>query len=136
MCRVAVERCPGKAPELDPSVCCWLDQLMNASGFDYRAADEQYDARWTRSRLGRPGPWRPGHGAPGYDLPGHRGGTFGRGHRRSGFRMLPIPHYSGRTRRGTNVSVGGCCLPLPIGCLTTTVLAGAAAVVVHRTGRV
>jgi hypothetical protein len=30
----------------------------------------------------------------------------------------PIPHYSTTTRRGTRVSVGGCCLPLPIGCLT------------------
>lgn len=45
----------------------------------------------------------------------------------------PIPHYSTRTRNGTRVSVGGCCLPLPIGCLT--VLAGtlgAAAVSIAR----
>jgi hypothetical protein len=49
--------------------------------------------------------------------------------------MLPFPGYSTRTRRGTNVTVGGCCLPLPIGCLTTTVLAGAAAVLVGRAAR-
>lgn len=100
---------------------------MNASGFDYRAADGEFDARWSRSPLGRPGRF-----GPGYDLPGHRGGASGR---RSGFRMLPLPGWSTRTRRGTNVTVGGCCLPLPIGCLTTTVLAGAAAVVVGRTVR-
>ena len=108
---------------------------MNPSGFDYRAADDEFDARWSRSRLGRPGPGGPGRFGPGYDLPGHRGGGYGRGARRSGFRMLPFPGYSTRTRRGTNVTVGGCCLPIPIGCLTTTVLAGAAAVVVGRAAR-
>ena len=48
----------------------------------------------------------------------------------------PIPQYSTTTRRGTRVSVGGCCLPLPIGCLTivaTTV--GAAAVSIARRRR-
>ena len=108
---------------------------MDAPGFDHRAADAEFDARWSRSPLGQPGPWRPGHGAPGYDLPGYRRGAYGSGGRRSGFRMLPFPSYSGRTRRGTNVSVGGCCLPIPIGCLTTTVLVGAAAVAVGRTAR-
>lgn len=105
---------------------------MNASGFDYRAADDEFDARWSRSPLGRPGRGGPGRFGPGYDLPGRRGGGYGR---RSGFRMLPFPGYSTRTRRGTNVTVGGCCLPLPIGCLTTTVLAGAAAVLVGRAAR-
>jgi hypothetical protein len=104
---------------------------MDAPGSDHRAAES--DAR--RSPFGRPGPWRPGHGAPGYDLPGYRGGPSGRGGRRSGFRVLPFPSYSRRTRRGTNVSVGGCCLPIPIGCLTTTVLVGAAAVAVGRAAR-
>ena len=110
---------------------------MRTPGYDYRAADDDSDLRRSRSRLGRPGPWRPGHGAPGYDLPGYRGGPYGRGHRggRSGFRVLPFPSYSTRTRRGTNVSVGGCCLPIPIGCLTTTVLAGAAAALVSRAAR-
>lgn len=43
----------------------------------------------------------------------------------------PLP---GRTwRRGnTRVTVGGCCLPLPIGCLTTLVAAGVAAAAVAR----
>ncbi|MFI7583641.1 hypothetical protein ACH9DO_07590 [Kocuria sp. M1N1S27] len=105
---------------------------MNASGYDYRAADDQFDGPWARSPLGRPGRGGPGRFGPGYDLSGRRGGRAGR---RSGFRMLPFPGYSTRTRRGTNVSVGGCCLPIPIGCLTTTVLAGAAAVVVGRAAR-
>jgi len=26
----------------------------------------------------------------------------------------PIPYYSTRTRRGSKVSVGGCCLPIPL----------------------
>ncbi|WP_181779060.1 hypothetical protein [Pseudonocardia pini] len=26
----------------------------------------------------------------------------------------PVPYYSTRTRRGASVSVGGCCLPLPL----------------------
>ena len=29
-----------------------------------------------------------------------------------------MPSYSWRTRRGSRVSVTGCCLPLPLGCLT------------------
>ena len=37
--------------------------------------------------------------------------------RRGGF-IGPFPYYSGRTRRGTRVSVGGCCLPIPLGMLT------------------
>lgn len=35
----------------------------------------------------------------------------------------PFPQYSTTTRRGTRVSVGGCCLPLPIGCLTVALTA-------------
>ena len=41
--------------------------------------------------------------------------------RPGGFRLGPIPHYSTTTRNGTNVSCGGCCLPIPVGCLTTVV---------------
>ncbi len=33
-----------------------------------------------------------------------RGGFFG-----------PFPYYSGRTRRGSRVTVSGCCLPIPLG---------------------
>src|SRR5689334_4636320 len=39
--------------------------------------------------------------------------------RRQGFRVTPVPHYSTTTRGGTHVSCGGCCLPLPLGCLVT-----------------
>jgi hypothetical protein len=45
----------------------------------------------------------------------------------------PFPQYSRTTRHGTRVSVGGCCLPLPIGCLTTVLTA--AAVVGSALGR-
>ena len=41
--------------------------------------------------------------------------------RRGGF-VGPFPYYSGRTRRGTRVSVGGCCLPIPLGVLTVSAL--------------
>ncbi|MFI7484044.1 hypothetical protein ACH9EU_16705 [Kocuria sp. M1R5S2] len=95
---------------------------MTPTGSGRPAAD---DESWARgSRLGRPGAQGPGRFGPGYDLPGHRGGP------RTGPRLFPFPGWTTRTRRGTNVTVGGCCLPLPIGCLTTAVLAGAVAVVV------
>jgi hypothetical protein len=32
---------------------------------------------------------------------------------RGGFRG-PFPYYTGRTRRGTRVTVTGCCLPIPL----------------------
>jgi hypothetical protein len=39
------------------------------------------------------------------------GGRRGSG----GFRFVgPFPTYSTRTRRGSNVSVSGCCLPIPL----------------------
>jgi hypothetical protein len=35
--------------------------------------------------------------------------------RRSGFRFVgPFPTYSARTRRGSRVTVSGCCLPIPL----------------------
>jgi hypothetical protein len=36
----------------------------------------------------------------------------------------PIPYYSTRTRRGTSVTVGGCCLPLALGMLAAPIGAG------------
>jgi hypothetical protein len=36
----------------------------------------------------------------------------------------PFPYYRTRTRRGTSVTVGGCCLPLALGLLATPVAAG------------
>ncbi len=59
-----------------------------------------------------------GYGRQGY-------GRHGYGRRRSsGFGMFgPFPTYSRRTRGGTKVSVGGCCLPIPLA--LTVGLAGA-----------
>ena len=45
--------------------------------------------------------------------------------RRSGFGFFgPFPSYSRRTRRGSRVTVSGCCLPIP---LALTLSAGVAA---------
>jgi hypothetical protein len=54
------------------------------------------------------------------------GRGYGRRGRRSGgdFRIFPFPHYSRRTRGGGRVSVGGCCLPIPLA-LTIGAVAGA-----------
>jgi hypothetical protein len=49
----------------------------------------------------------------------------GRPHRRGRFGLWgPVPYYSTRTRRGSEVSVGGCgcCLPIPLLALVGTVL--------------
>ena len=53
-------------------------------------------------------------------------GTAGAGGRgRIGF-YGPIPHYTATTRRGTRVSVGGCCLPLPLMAVASTAAAAVA----------
>jgi hypothetical protein len=48
---------------------------------------------------------------------------------RAGF-AGPFPYYSTTTRRGSRVSVGGCCLPIPLGFLV-----GASAVTVKALRR-
>ncbi len=53
-------------------------------------------------------------GSPRY--PGRQRGRFGL--------FGPFPYYSTTTRRGARVSVGGCCLPIPL-----AILASAAAAV-------
>ena len=55
-----------------------------------------------------------------------RHGPYGRRRGRVGF-FGPVPYYSRRTRSGARVSVGGCCLPVPLMVLGSTGLAGAAA---------
>ena len=48
-----------------------------------------------------------GHRGSGHRSSGHRG--------RGGFGMTgPFPTYSRRTRGGSQVKVGGCCLPIPL----------------------
>lgn len=44
---------------------------------------------------------------------------------RGRFRIVPIPRYSTTTSNGTRVSCAGCCLPLPLGCLTSVVAVAA-----------
>jgi hypothetical protein len=43
-----------------------------------------------------------------------RGGRYGRSARGRGGFFGPFPYYSGRTRRGSRVTVTGCCLPIPL----------------------
>ena len=43
----------------------------------------------------------------------------------------PVPYYSRTTRRGARVSVGGCCLPIPLLVLASSVAAAAGAVRRH-----
>ena len=45
----------------------------------------------------------------------HHSGWRTQRRRRSGFGMFgPFPSYSRRTRRGSRVTVTGCCLPIPL----------------------
>jgi hypothetical protein len=67
----------------------------------------------------------------GYGRPRRTGGPVYGGPRpvrrgRGGF-WGPVPYYSTQTRGGTRVSVGGCCLPIPLG-----LVASATALLVRR----
>lgn len=81
-----------------------------------------------------PGPedvYQPGEqpGRPtGNTYPNQRGG----GPRPTG---LPFPGISGTTKGGTRYYVSGCCLPLPLGCLTVLTMAGSAALAARLRGR-
>ncbi|AKT51942.1 hypothetical protein [Arsenicicoccus sp. oral taxon 190] len=66
-------------------------------------------------------PSRPQSGGGAYDDP------YAAEQQRSGGRLFPFPSWTTRTRSGSTVTVGGCCLPLPIGCLATTLTVGAIA---------
>ena len=51
---------------------------------------------------------------------------YGSGRRSRGgssFGFRPFPTYSTRTRRGSRVSVTGCCLPIPLGLFALPVIA-------------
>lgn len=76
----------------------------------------------------RPPPGYP-HSGPGYGYPQPSG--YGRRHpnaydRRGRVGLFePFPYYSRRTRGGARVSVGGCCLPIPLFVLGSTMTAAA-----------
>jgi hypothetical protein len=54
-----------------------------------------------------------GRGRGGYG--GWGSGGYGGRRRSGGFRFVgPFPTYSTRSRRGSRVSVSGCCLPIPL----------------------
>lgn len=71
-----------------------------------------------RSGRVRPGYGGWGPGARGRSVRGGYGPRYGYGARRrrtGGFRFFgPFPTYSTRTRRGSRVTVSGCCLPIPL----------------------
>ena len=81
-----------------------------------------------RDAFGRPQDYVPGrddgHVDPhGYGPPQQGMGGGGPFERRGGFSTFPFPSYSTTTRNGTGITVAGCCLPLPLGCLTLTLSA-------------
>jgi hypothetical protein len=54
--------------------------------------------------------------------------VYGRRRRRSGYGFRrPYGYGWGRPRRRTNVRVGGCCLPIPLGVMTAGALGARAA---------
>jgi len=79
-----------------------LDRLLRAlSGRQAGPGPRTRYGSYPRSRpVQRPYGGRPMH------RPRGRGGFAG-----------PFPYYTTRTRRGSQVSVGGCCLPIPLGLL-------------------
>lgn len=80
----------------------------------------------------RPARRRTYWGPPARSHPRQRYG-YGRSRSRSrgGFGMFgPFPTYSRRTRGGSSVSVGGCCLPLPLA--LSAILAALARFGLHR----
>jgi hypothetical protein len=81
--------------------------------------------RLTRGSRGRHSRYGGGYGRH-YGRPGGYGRHgYGRRRQSSGFRFFgPVPMYSRRTRGGGRVSVGGCCLPIPLA-LTLGTVAGA-----------
>ncbi len=94
-----------------------LDRLLGR-------AHRRYGRRPSPGHYGHPAAYGYGRGAP-Y-----------RRRERSGIRFFgPIPYYSARTRRGTQVSVGGCCLPLPLMVVGSFGAATAAAFQRQRRGR-
>jgi hypothetical protein len=67
---------------------------------------------------------RRGRGYGGYG----RGYGYGGRRRSGGFRLLgPFPTYSTRTRRGSRVTVSGCCLPIPLALTVSAALSARAA---------
>lgn len=84
----------------------------------------------------------PTPGYPGQDQPAGRpqdapapGQDLGPGPASDPMAGFPFPHRTFRTRGGSQVTVTGCCLPLPIGCLTTVVAGAAVGLVRLRTRR-
>lgn len=80
-----------------------------------------------RDEYGRPQDSVPGRDAQ-FGADPYAQEQFADGPRRGGFGMFPFPGYSTTTRNGTSITVGGCCLPLPLGCLATTLAVGGFAV--------
>jgi hypothetical protein len=71
---------------------------------------------------------RRGYGGRGYGYGGYGGRGYGGRRRSGGFRFFgPFPTYSTRTRRGSRVTVSGCCLPIPLAMTIAAALGARAA---------
>ncbi|GAA3684894.1 hypothetical protein GCM10022376_25130 [Yimella lutea] len=92
---------------------------------DRSYATAVFPGRETTPSVPRPGPHR-------RYVRGMTDPTAGPGRSRGRFSAFPFPRYSRRTKRGTNVSVGGCCLPIPIGCMTLTTAAAVGAYALRK----
>ena len=87
--------------------------------------------RSRRARYGYGGWPAGGRGRSQWGGYGPRYGYGARGRRRGGFRFFgPFPTYSTRTRRGSRVTVSGCCLPIPLALGLATL--GAVRALMHR----
>jgi hypothetical protein len=95
-----------------------LDRLLRALARQSTAG--RHPAPRPVTRPGRPRrPVPRAYATPAIRRPRGRGGFAG-----------PFPYYSTRTRRGSQVSVGGCCLPIPL-----AFLAGVSGLLLRRLHR-
>jgi hypothetical protein len=89
---------------------------------------------WLMRRVFGSQPRRRGRSSYGGGSPylyGRRPYSYGRRRRSDGFGLWgPFPTYSRRTRGGGRVSVGGCCLPIPLA--LTLAIIGAVRAVTRR----
>lgn len=92
-----------------------------------------HDPYGPQDRLPGEGPGPIG-GPSAYPPGGPQDGAFDEPAPRGRWGAFPFPNYTTRTRGGSQVTVGGCCLPLPIGCLTILAGAAVAAVAAYRRG--
>ena len=116
-------RCAGRVDRVNARSNGLCRQLTGSSAGAPWRCREPLQGRAFAMRLNRSGDNRPSSG----DVRGGRRWPSPAPHNRarSGIQFFgPFPYRSWRTRRGARVTVGGCCLPFPIGMLAVVGLAG------------